>query len=140
VKDFAATATIGLLAIVLTVSEWRFTSRTKVGQAVVVSGTNGGVVFAPGRSGRTMADVVVSADGGQFRATLRAWYRVFRTGQEVRVLYLPDEPGDVLLDSFWQCHFGSIIAMAAVGLMFAFDYARFASRLRRPSSSLLMSD
>ena len=78
--------------------------------------------------------------GQQVKATLRAWYCHLRPGQQVRVLYLPSDPENVVPDWFWQRHYGSTIAMTLFTVLAATEALRFFSWRRRQAVSLLRDD
>jgi hypothetical protein len=102
------------LAISLLVWEWNFDWRAHRAQAVVVeTGVYGGVGWtAYGRmSGKTIADVNLVVDGEVRQATLRAWYVRFKPGQRVNVLFRAGDASDLALDSFWQLHWPSTLAI-----------------------------
>ena len=133
-KRFLAAALMGAVAISLTIYEWDFGRRARVAQAVVIESHMGY------RSGRTLADVLHVVNGQQVSATLRAWYCHLTPGQYVRVLYLPGHSEDVVLDRFWQRHYGSILALAAFTILVIAEAWRFAEWRRRRAIPLLRDD
>ena len=78
--------------------------------------------------------------GEQIRATLRAWFCRLRRGQQVGILYLPDDPGDVVLDDFWQRHYGSTFALALFAILAVLEARGLADRRRRQATMLLCDD
>jgi hypothetical protein len=73
------------------------------------------------RRGQAVATVVYEANGKQVEANLRVWTWVhsLEKGQQVPILYDPEEPSRVELDSFWQRYLPSLFLMllgGAVGL------------------------
>src|SRR4051812_22283686 len=133
-KQTSGTVAVGLAAILLLVYEWDFGRRTRAGRAVVVESA----VY--GRSGLTIADALIVSEGRQRKATLRAWYSVLRPGQEVRVRFLPSDPGNLVPDWFWQRHYGSVIGLAAFTVLALTQTLGFLSWRRRQASVLLRDD
>jgi putative exporter of polyketide antibiotics len=136
-KQFIGTALMGAVAISLIAYEWDSRRHARAGRAVVIESA----VY--GRSGKTIADVVHVVGGQQVRATLRAWYCHLKPGQQLRILYRPSDPEDVVLDSFWQRHYGSMVALAlfvivAIGEILA--QAMKDARERRQQALMLLRD
>jgi hypothetical protein len=124
---------MGVVAISLLIDEWDFDRRAIAGQAEVIDAFSG-------RSGRTIADVVLVVEGQRVRATLRAWYCLLRPGQQVRVLYRPSDPENMVLGWFWQRHYGSTIALTVFTVLAVTEALRFFAWRRRQEVALLRDD
>lgn len=133
-KQASGTVVVGFAAVLLLIYEWDYGRRTRAGRAVVVESD----VY--GRSGLTIADAIVVSEGRRRKATLRAWYCVLRPGLEVRVRYLPGDPGNLVLDWFWQRHYGSVIGLAAFTALATTQTLGFLAWRRRQASVLLRDD
>ncbi len=133
-KQVFGTVVMGAAALLLFLGEWNSGRRARAGQAVVVE-----VAYA-GRSGLTFADVSYVVKGKPIRATLRAWFGFLRPGQRVPILYFPSDPNTVVLDWFWQRHFGSMLALALFMVVAAVERQKLIASRRRPRSALLRDD
>lgn len=80
-----------------------------------------------------MADATLESDGQQINATVRAWYRQFTPGQQIDVLYLPSDPTDLRLDSFWQSYCRSVAGMVVLGIIIVKEGAQFVTSSVRES-------
>jgi hypothetical protein len=133
-RRFIGAALMGLLTVSLTVYEWDFGRRARAGQAVVLESG-----FST-RSGATISEVLHIVNGEQIRATLRAWGGDLRPGQQVRILFLPREPTEVVLDRFWQRHGGSTVALLVTAILSIAGALNFAEWHRRRVNALLRDD
>jgi hypothetical protein len=120
----------GIVALLLALYEWDVGRGAKTGHAVVVDTT---VYY---RSGQTIAGVRHVVNGKPVSATLRAWYCDLKPGQRIRVVYEPSNPKEVELDTFWQRHYGSTIALAVFTMRAIWDAFAFTARRRRQAIPL----
>jgi hypothetical protein len=140
-RRFIGTLLVGLVAGGALASDVSFGLRARTGDALIAeSGVYGAVVYTPGRSRRTIADVIHWVDGRPVNATLRAWYCHLRPGEHVHVLYLSASPGEVSLDRFWQRHFASAATMAVRAVVASVEVSAFVARRRRNRKPSFLRD
>ncbi|SIO30771.1 hypothetical protein SAMN05444166_3658 [Singulisphaera sp. GP187] len=129
-EHFIGTILVGVFAGFLVVSDLNYSLRASIGEAVVVTS---GYHY---RGGVTIAEAVHGVDGKLVRGTLRAWYVSLKKGQGVRVRYLPNEPGELVLDRFWQLHFAPVLGIVILGITVFWESSEFAALGRRNGSGL----
>jgi hypothetical protein len=97
---FFVVCLIGYMSIHLLVEEIKYSVH---GRQVVAKVEQ----FSKGKDGAIHADVVYDEEGTMLRGRLNtySWLYAVAPGDEVPILYLPENPGAVHLDSFWRRYF-----------------------------------
>ncbi len=125
---------IGAVAFLLFLYEWNFVRRARSGHAVVIQAST----YRPNE--RTIPEVEVIGPGPRMRATLRACFWDLKPGQIIPILYLPNDSGSVILDSYGQRHYYSIEALSLCVLLAAWKVRCFLERHHREAITPLPDD
>lgn len=125
-RHFVRTMAFGLLMASVLVHEGMFSLRAKSAMAVVVDHT-----YAGGRSGSTFTDVRYNNNGRLLVATLRGCLLHLEPGEQIPIVYLANDPKNVILDQFFQRNFASLLALAAFAIAAIVDVESFKAWQRR---------
>lgn len=129
-RHFVMTAVFSLLMGAVIVSDALFSLRAKSGHAVVLES------HAGRRSGAWIADVRYHDGDQPIAATLRTWFVRLPPGEEVPIIYSPDDPENVTLDRYFQRHAVLLLALAVLGIATITEVEAFKAWQRRQKSRL----
>lgn len=129
-RHFLMTGVFSLLMGAALVSDAMFSMRVKSGDAVVLESYSGR------RSGAWIADVRYNDGGQQITAQLRTWFARLTPGEQVPIVYMPDDPENVTLDRYFQRHRVTLLALAVLAIATITEVEAFKAWQRRQKSSL----
>jgi hypothetical protein len=116
---------LGAFAVFALVEEMAFGSRAPSCTARVK-------YFVPTRSGLGQAGVEYEVDGEPVEATLQtSWFYTVKEGDQVSILYLPENPRHVRLESTWQRYLWPVFLLLVLGPAAAAGIVSLLSGLRK---------
>jgi hypothetical protein len=80
--------------------------------------------YEPGKRWTGKVKLAYQADGQMVKAEMITWLSSFKPGDQIPVLYRPDQPELVTMDNLWR-RFLPLVLVSLIALFFIFSGARF---------------